>query len=204
MQRNADNFDVNFDDLVAEIREDIKHYVKLMVEGSNICDLGHRDWAPVPLLSSFISDCIDNGKDITYGGGRYNFSGVQGIGIANLSDSLHALKRYVFEEKRCTFKEFIATLDNNFDVPNGDKIRARLMNKYEKYGNDIDEVDALVLSCFVCSVKRLSSTIILVVVSLRLGLTPCLRTCLSVRLLVQPPMVVCRVNSLPMVVCRQC
>jgi formate C-acetyltransferase len=57
-----------------------------MVEGSNICDIGHRDWAPVPLLSSFVEDCIANGKDITEGGARYNFSGVQGIGIANLSD----------------------------------------------------------------------------------------------------------------------
>ncbi|WP_265339824.1 formate C-acetyltransferase/glycerol dehydratase family glycyl radical enzyme [Vibrio harveyi] len=143
MQRHANNPDITFDSLMSDIHQDIKHYVKLMIEGSNICDVGHRDWAPVPLLSSFISDCIENGKDITYGGGRYNFSGVQGIGIANLSDSLHALKRYVFEEKRCTFKEFIATLDSNFEVPNGEKVRARLMNKYEKYGNDIDEVDAL-------------------------------------------------------------
>ncbi|ELV8721436.1 formate C-acetyltransferase [Vibrio harveyi] len=143
MQRHANNPDITFDSLMSDIHQDIKHYVKLMIEGSNICDVGHRDWAPVPLLSSFISDCIENGKDITYGGGRYNFSGVQGIGIANLSDSIHALKRYVFEEKRCTFKEFIATLDSNFEVPNGEKVRARLMNKYEKYGNDIDEVDAL-------------------------------------------------------------
>lgn len=143
MQRNANNLKVSFDGLISEMEEDIKYYVKLMVEGSNICDLGHRDFAPVPLLSSFINDCIENGKDITYGGARYNFSGVQGIGIANLSDSLHALKRYVFEEKRSTFKEFITTLDNNFNEPNGEKIRVRLMNKYEKYGNDIDEVDKL-------------------------------------------------------------
>lgn len=38
-----------------------------MVEGSNICDIGHRDWAPVPLLSSFIEDCVQHGKDITAG-----------------------------------------------------------------------------------------------------------------------------------------
>lgn len=143
MQRNQDNPDISFDNLVEQIRNDIKHYVKLMVEGSNICDVGHRDWAPVPLLSSFISDCIENGKDITYGGARYNFSGVQGIGIANLSDSLQALKRFVFEEQRLSFSEFIDVLNANFDVPEGDKIRARLMNKYEKYGNDIDEVDNL-------------------------------------------------------------
>ncbi len=70
--------------LSRQIRDKIRHYIKLMVEGSNICDIGHRDWAPVPLLSSFIEDCVQHGKDITAGGARYNFSGVQGIGIANL------------------------------------------------------------------------------------------------------------------------
>ncbi len=143
MQRHADNPDVTFEQLLEAIRDDIRHYVKLMVQGSNVCDIGHRDWAPVPLLSSFISDCIESGKDITYGGARYNFSGVQGIGIANLSDSLHALKRYVFEEQRCSFKTFVETLNANFDVVDGERIRARLINKYEKYGNDIDEVDNL-------------------------------------------------------------
>ncbi len=143
MQRNADNPDITFDGLVEEIGSDIKHYVKLMIEGANICDIGHRDWAPVPLLSSLISDCTEKGQDVTYGGARYNFSGVQGIGIANLSDSLLALKRYVFEEKRCSFSEFMAILNSNFAGPDGQKIRTRLMNKYEKYGNDIDAVDDL-------------------------------------------------------------
>lgn len=143
LKRNQNVDNICYNNLLEQIRTDTRHYVKLMVEGSNICDIGHRDWAPVPLLSSFIDDCIENGKDITYGGSRYNFSGVQGIGIANLSDSLHALKRYVFEEKRASFSEFIDILDQNFKVVDGDKIRSRLMNKYEKYGNDIDEVDAI-------------------------------------------------------------
>ncbi|OIN25567.1 formate C-acetyltransferase [Vibrio barjaei] len=143
LKRNKGNQDVSFETLLAEIRTDICQYVKLMVEGSNICDVGHRDWAPVPLLSSFINDCIENGKDITYGGSRYNFSGVQGIGIANLSDSLMALKRFVFEENRMNFEEFIAVLESNFEGKEGERVRARLMNRYEKYGNDIDEVDAL-------------------------------------------------------------
>ena len=123
------------------IKENIRYYVKLMVEGSNICDIGHRDWAPVPLLSSFILDCIKNGKDITEGGARYNFSGVQGIGIANLSDSLHALKGIVFDEKRLSFDKLLDILRANFETEEGQKIRTRLINRFEKYGNDVDEVD---------------------------------------------------------------
>jgi pyruvate-formate lyase len=82
-----------------------------------------------------------NQEDITDGGARYNFSGVQGIGIANLSDSLHALKGLVFEQQRLSFDELIAVLKANFATPEGEKVRARLINRFEKYGNDIDDVD---------------------------------------------------------------
>lgn len=138
---NEGNPDVSWNGLLNQIREKIRHYIKLMINGSNICDIGHRDQSPVPLLSSFILDCIERGKDITEGGARYNFSGVQGIGIANLSDSLHALKGMVFEQQRMSFDDLIQVLKANFKTPEGEKIRARLINRFEKYGNDIDEVD---------------------------------------------------------------
>ncbi|MBA7933191.1 formate C-acetyltransferase [Klebsiella sp. RHBSTW-00215] len=141
MLENESNPDITWDGLIDQIRDKTRYYIRLMVEGSNICDIGHRDWAPVPLLSSFIEDCVQHGKDITEGGARYNFSGVQGIGIANLSDSLHALKGMVFEQKRLSFAELMAVLKANFQTPEGEKIRARLINRFEKYGNDIDEVD---------------------------------------------------------------
>lgn len=141
MQENEGNAALSYEGLLEHIRAKINHYIALMVEGSNICDIGHRDWAPVPLLSSFISDCLETGKDITDGGARYNFSGVQGIGIANLSDSLHALKGLVFEQQRLSFDELLTVLKANFATPEGEKVRARLINRFEKYGNDIDEVD---------------------------------------------------------------
>lgn len=141
MQENEGNAALSYESLLDHIRAKINHYIALMVEGSNICDIGHRDWAPVPLLSSFISDCLESGKDITDGGARYNFSGVQGIGIANLSDSLHALKGLVFEQQRLSFDELLAVLKANFATPEGEKVRARLINRFEKYGNDIDDVD---------------------------------------------------------------
>ncbi|HDT6029462.1 TPA: formate C-acetyltransferase [Enterobacter cloacae subsp. cloacae] len=141
MQENEGNSGLTYEGLIEHIRARINHYIALMVEGSNICDIGHRDWAPVPLLSSFISDCLETGKDITDGGARYNFSGVQGIGIANLSDSLHALKGLVFEQQLLSFDELLAVLKANFATPEGEKVRARLINRFEKYGNDIDDVD---------------------------------------------------------------
>ncbi|WP_134706976.1 formate C-acetyltransferase [Rahnella sp. CJA17(1/100)] len=143
LHENEGNTAITYPELVEQIRRKISHYVRLMAQGSNICDIGHRDWAPVPLLSSFIAGCLDSGKDITAGGARYNFSGVQGIGIANLSDSLHALKGMVFDQQRLTFDELLASLKENFASEEGRAIRARLINRFEKYGNDIDEVDLI-------------------------------------------------------------
>lgn len=143
LKKHKDNPDVTFSLIYDEIKNTIDHYVNLMVKGSNICDIGHRDWAPVPLLSSLVQDCLETGKDITYGGARYNFSGVQGIGIANLSDSLEALKQYVFIEKNCTFSEFVEVLDSNFAGEKGVETRQQLMSAYDKYGNDIDDVDSM-------------------------------------------------------------
>ncbi|THD55985.1 formate C-acetyltransferase [Enterobacteriaceae bacterium ML5] len=143
LHENKGNAAMTYPELVEQIRQKISHYVRLMAQGSNICDIGHRDWAPVPLLSSFIEGCLNSGKDITEGGARYNFSGVQGIGIANLSDSLHALKGMVFDQQRLTFDELLASLKENFASEEGRAIRARLINRFEKYGNDVDEVDLI-------------------------------------------------------------
>ncbi|WP_461204767.1 formate C-acetyltransferase [Clostridium sp. DL1XJH146] len=140
---NKNNESITFNEIIDKIKSNIKNYVKYMVEGSNIVDIGHKEFAPVPLLSTLITNCIETGKDITSGGAKYNFSGVQGIGIANLSDSLYALKKIVFEEKRLSFKELIDILDSDFNGTEGEKLRIRLINKFDKYGNDNDEVDFL-------------------------------------------------------------
>lgn len=139
--KNPNN--TSFEYIISKIKENIDFYVKQMIHGSNIVDIGHKEHAPVPLLSCFINNCLSNGKDINYGGAKYNFSGVQGIGIANLSDSLHALKKIVFEEKRISLSEALEALNSNFEGENQEKLRIRLINKYDKYGNDKDEVDLL-------------------------------------------------------------
>lgn len=138
-----DEPDVGYDAVIARIEAEIRRNVALMIEGANICDIGHRDYAPVPLLSALIDDCLAEGRDVTEGGARYDFSGVQGIGIANLSDSLHALKTYVFEEKRMNFATFVAMLQADYQVPDGEKTRAWLINRCRKYGNDEDDVDLI-------------------------------------------------------------
>lgn len=141
IKANRSNPGVTYPDLIRQIKQNVDYYVNLMAEGCNIVDTGHREFAPVPLLSCLINSCIQKGQDVTEGGAKYNFSGVQGIGISNLCDSLYALKKVVFDEKRVAFDQLLDALESNFENEANEKLRIRLINKYDKYGNDRDEVD---------------------------------------------------------------
>ncbi|MBK1809934.1 formate C-acetyltransferase [Clostridium sp. YIM B02505] len=140
LKENRKGFDC-FEDLMTAVKSNISKYVKDMVDGSNIVDKAHRECAPTPFLSNFICGCLESGKDITEGGAIYNFSGVQGIGAPNLSDSLYTIKKLIFEDKEMTLDELVTILENNWE--NNEILRQRVINRYSKYGNDVDEVDLL-------------------------------------------------------------
>lgn len=140
MNENPEGF-ATYEELVAAIKQNISKNIKFMVEGSNTCDIAHRECASTPFLSTFIQGTMEKGLDITAGGAKYNFSGVQGIGCPNLSDSLYVVKKAVYEEKRISYSELLHILQNNWEGQ--EALRQFFINKYPKYGNDHDEVDTL-------------------------------------------------------------
>ena len=76
----------------------------------------HINLLPSPFLSSVIDNCIEEGKDVTQGGAKYNFSGIQMIQVANLADSLWAVKKLVFDEKKISKEELLSALRDNFKL----------------------------------------------------------------------------------------
>jgi formate C-acetyltransferase len=144
-QRN--NQAITYEELYEGVKKRISKYVKLVTAGSDIVDLGHRHYAPTPFLSVLIEDCLDNGKDVTEGGARYNFSGVQGIGEANLSDSLFVIKKMVFENHERSFSELVDALESNFSGKYAD-LQQHVIQDFDKYGNDNDEVDEIAMKLF--------------------------------------------------------
>lgn len=133
----------SFDELVHATEDTICHYVGLMVKGCNTCDLAHRETSPTPFLSTLVHDSLEKGADITAGGARYNPSGVQGVGTANLADSLYVIKKAVFEEKTISYQDLLAVLDRNWTGEGDEVLRQGFVNRYPKYGNDVDDVDLL-------------------------------------------------------------
>ncbi len=129
----------SFEALELAYDKQLAHFVRLMVKGCDLVDGIHAQIYPSPFLSLVIADCLARGIDVTAGGAHYNFSGVQGVQIANVADSLAAIRQAIFEEKWVTPSQLLTALKENFQ---GQKLlRQRLLHRAPKYGNDDDRVD---------------------------------------------------------------
>ena len=111
------------------------------------CDLVlEQDTADI-LCSALTDDCIERGLNMKEGGAVYDFISDLQVGIANLADSLAAMKQIVFEQKKITPAELWDALQSNFEGHRGGEIREMLLSA-PKYGNDDDYVDLLVRDAY--------------------------------------------------------
>jgi formate C-acetyltransferase len=111
------------------------------------CDVALAENVADVLCSALVEDCIGRGKPLKEGGAVYDFiSGLQ-VGIANLGDSLAAIKKCVFDDGTITGEELWASLLNDFQGTRGKEIQA-LLQAAPKYGNDDDYVDSLLAQAY--------------------------------------------------------
>jgi pyruvate formate-lyase/glycerol dehydratase family glycyl radical enzyme len=131
----------SFEEFEVAYDRQLAHFVPLMVQGCNIVDGVHAEVLPSPLLSLAIDDCIERGLDVTAGGAHYNSSGVQGVQVANVADSLVVVRQSVFEERWLGAGELLDALRHDYE--GYETLRQRLLHRVPKYGNDDDRVDSL-------------------------------------------------------------
>lgn len=125
----------------------IRDFTRHSVIIETCCDMVLEETVPDVLCSSLVDDCIARGKTLKEGGAVYDFiSGLQ-VGIANMADSLAAIKKCVFEEQSISKQELWEALLNDFEGPEGERIQNILLAA-PKYGNDDDYVDSLIRSAY--------------------------------------------------------
>lgn len=103
-----------FEQLLNAYRTQMEYFVKLLINADNSVDIAHSERGVLPFVSSMVEDCIGRGKTIQEGGAVYNFTGPQGVAVANVADSLSVLKQLVFDEKRYSLAQFKDAMDRNF------------------------------------------------------------------------------------------
>lgn len=126
----------------------VRELTRYSVITENAIDKASERDVPDILCSTLTDDCLGRGKTIKEGGAVYDFiSGLQ-VGIANMADSLAAIKKLVFDEKRITPAELWYAIVDDFSTPENQKIQDMLIHDAPKYGNDDDSVDQLVVEAY--------------------------------------------------------
>jgi formate C-acetyltransferase len=129
-----------FEKLKEAVFVQIKNMIDVSCRATNNAVRNIIGNAPVPYKSMLTEGCISSGKDFNDGGPKYNYYQIMLFGIPNLADSMAAVKKLVYDEKKYSMEELLYHLKNNFP---DERVRLEFVNKAPKYGNDNPEVDNL-------------------------------------------------------------
>ncbi len=132
-----------FDEFYDAYKKQMNYAISLLVNADNAIDVAHATLCPLPFLSGMIEDCIGRGKSVQEGGAIYNFTGPQGFGIANMADSLYAIKTLVFDKKEVTLAEYKQALEDNYgkglDAEKTQKVVAEVVRELSASGRKVSE-----------------------------------------------------------------
>ena len=144
----------SFEEVLESVDKQFAYWCDQLCSCLNVTDKMHRLVKPTPYISAFFEGCIESGKDMTYGGAKYNGTAPQAAGIATCADSLATIKKLVFDDKKYTGKQLLDAVKDNWE---GHQMLYALVNssKIPHYGNDIDEADELFTFMFECYCRHI-------------------------------------------------
>ena len=141
----------SYEELYEAVQDQLAYYIRQHVVNDNLIDFATEEGIADPFVSLLIDDCIDRGKTVKQGGAIYDYCGPLYVGVANIGNSLAALKKVVFEDKLLTAGQVAHALATNYEDittdPTGPAIRKMLLDA-PKYGNDDDYVDSIMTEYF--------------------------------------------------------
>ncbi|MBI4518131.1 MAG: hypothetical protein HY699_20200 [Deltaproteobacteria bacterium] len=133
-----------WDELYDAYRKQVDHFYEYSLNNFRAIEkVYYEDSNYFPFISAFLQDCVGEGKDATRGGGRYQQLEAWCFvdrGLQDASDSLIAIKKVVFEDKKATMADVLEALKADFE---GHEALRRALLAAPKYGNDEDEPDSL-------------------------------------------------------------
>ena len=138
-----------FEELYQAYLQDLRVCVEVIVERFCYEMVGkdqdgnwiHGVDTPCTVISLFEGGCIENGRSYLECGTTYNIRSPHFGGLPDVTNSLYAIKKLVYEEKRCTLPQFLAILRNDWE---GEEVlRQYVLNRYAFFGNDNDACDEI-------------------------------------------------------------
>lgn len=132
-----------FEELQAAFKKQLTYLIEHCAIGIRAFEIAMAEVYPTVYQSALIEDCIEKGIPREAGGARYNFGPCVAImGATDVGDSLAAIKKLVFEEKKVSMDQLLRALESNFE---GYEELRRMLLSVPKFGNDNDYVDQQVV-----------------------------------------------------------
>jgi formate C-acetyltransferase len=135
---NINNYK-SIDEIFNAFQEKLNSIMELSIKAGNAFQQAHRELKPTPLMSLCIDDCFEQGKDVNKGSAKYNFSGIHVTGFSDVIDSIAAINKAIYKERKYTMEELVKALKRNFRKR--DDMKEYLEKKCPKYGSDNPDVD---------------------------------------------------------------
>ncbi len=145
--QNFDTFDAFYDYFIGEV----KRYIHIFFHVQDDFGAEAAKARPAFLLSSMLMDCLEKGRVMHDGGGRYNNYGSTPIGLPNVADSLFAIKKAIYDDKICDVNTLLHALKTNFKEDEMLRLRLQKLPKYGQQNKEADEM-ANRLMTSVCNV----------------------------------------------------
>lgn len=133
-----------FDDLLADVKKGLAKEAK-----DKIKDIEY-DYSP--LMSLFMPECIEKGKDFSHKGSKYMYQGAQLLGFPNLVNSLLNIKEFVYDKKLISLADCREVIQHNYI---GHEDLRQLFLNNGKFG----KTDKDVVSLSECLIESLSNDI---------------------------------------------
>ncbi|MCD7868265.1 MAG: glycyl radical protein, partial [Clostridiales bacterium] len=131
-----------FDEFFDAYRKQMEYCISLLVNADNAIDVAHAQRCPLPFLSCMVDDCLKRGKTVQEGGAVYNFTGPQGFGIANMADSLYAVRQLVYRDKTVSMAELKEALAWNYgkglDAQSAADVASEVLTKLRASGVEVN------------------------------------------------------------------
>jgi formate C-acetyltransferase len=130
-----------FDDVLNAVKTQMEYFIDYHVGFTNIHEYVSAEYAPLPVVSATMDGCMESGLDVTWGGAKYNSTGLAGIGLGTLVDSLAVIKYLCYDKKLISRKDFLNAVVTNWK--DQEELRQRIHTIVPRYGNDDPSVDWL-------------------------------------------------------------
>nr|MBQ4317828.1 pyruvate formate lyase family protein [Clostridia bacterium] len=138
------DFESLYSSYISDLRERVEAIFRSRMSFFADHDTDCRVWRsmnPCTVVSLFEQGCIEKGLSYLEGGPVYNITSPHIGGMADTVNSLFAIKKLVYDDKKLTLGELIVILKNNWE--DNEQLRMYALNNYTYYGNNSDEADML-------------------------------------------------------------